>query len=323
MRFWQLLIVSVVACAIAAGASAQQPYPNKSIRLIVGFAPGGNTDTVGRLVGQKLGERLGTQVIIDNRGGAGGTIGTELAARANPDGYTLTMGTTTTHAIAVAAYSKLTYDPVKEFAPIALVAIAPYLLVVNSKIAVRDLKEFVALVKSQPGKMNYGSAGQATTTHLVMATLTTRAGLDMTHVPFKGNGPATTAVLGGEVQALFGAVPPLLPHVSTGRVRALAVSSAKRLPSLPDVPSVGEAGFPGFNVTLWLGFFAPTGTPPAVLKRLESELVQIAASAEMKEQMSRQGLDAHGAGSAELAKLLKTEIVNYKTVFKSAGIKME
>jgi tripartite-type tricarboxylate transporter receptor subunit TctC len=323
MKARHCLLGAFVALTYTASANAQQAWPTKPIRLIVGFAPGGNTDTVARLVGQKLGERLGTQVIIDNRGGAGGTIGTEMAAQANADGYTLTMGTTTTHAIAVAAYPKLRYNPVADFAPIAMVAIAPYLLVVNSKVPASNLKEFIAYVKSQPGKLNYGSAGQATTTHLVMATLTTRAGLDMTHVPFKGNGPATTAVLGGDVQALFGAVPPLLPHAQAKRVRTLAISSAKRSPSLPDVPTVAESGYPGFDVTLWLGFFAPKGTPAAIVKRLESELVQIAQSADMKEQMSRQGLDSHAAGSAELGKIVKTEIANYKTVFKTAGIKME
>ena len=315
--------IALIVAGIAAGAGAQQPYPNKPIRLVVGFAPGGNTDTVARLVGQRLGERLGTQVIIDNRGGAGGTIGTEIAARANPDGYTLTMGTTTTHAIAVAAYPQLRYDPINDFAPAALVAIAPYLLVVNSGVPAKSLKEFIAYAKSQPGKLNYGSAGQATTTHLVMATLTTRAGLDMRHIPFKGNGPATTAILSGEVQALFGAVPPLLPHAKTGKVRSLAISTAKRLPSLPDVPTVAESGFPGFDVSLWLGFFAPKGTPAAVMKRLESELMQIASSPDMKEQMSRQGLEANSGSAAELAKLVKTDIANYKAVFKSAGIKME
>lgn len=316
----------LIAAAIAVGAlnaSAQQAYPTKPIRLIVGFAPGGNTDTVARLVGQRLGESLGTQVIVDNRGGAGGTIGTELAANANPDGYTLTMGTTTTHAIAVAAYPKLRYDPIRDFTPVALVAIAPYLLVVHSSQPPRSLKDFVALAKSQPGKLNYGSAGQATTTHLVMATLATRAGLDMRHIPFKGNGPATTAVLAGEVQALFGALPPLLPHVSAGRVRALAISSAKRSASVPDVPTVAESGYPGFDVTLWLGFFAPAGTPAAVAKRLESELTQIAQSPDMKEQMSRQGLEAHSASAAQLAKLVKAEVQSYKTVFKTAGIKLE
>ena len=199
MKAVRELLVMVLGLGCAAPTHGQQSFPTKPIRLIVGFAPGGNTDTVARIVGQRLGERLGAQVVIDNRGGAGGTIGTELAARANPDGYTLTMGTTTTHAIAVAAYPKLRYDPAAEFAPLALVAIAPYLLVVHPSVPARSLKEFVALVKTQPGKLNYGSAGQATTTHLVMATLTTRAGLDIVHVPFNGNGPATTAVLGGQV----------------------------------------------------------------------------------------------------------------------------
>jgi tripartite-type tricarboxylate transporter receptor subunit TctC len=323
MKARYTIIAGLVACGCVAPVAAQQAYPNKPVRLIVGFAPGGNTDTVARIVGQKLGERLGTQVVVDNRGGAGGTIGTDMAARANPDGYTMTMGTTTTHAIAVAAYSKLPYDPVKDFDPIALVANAPYLLVVPSKLPARNLKEFIAHVKSQPGKLNYGSAGQATTTHLVMATLTQRAGLDMAHIPFKGNGPATTAVLGGEVQALFGALPPLLPHVKTGRVRSLAVSSGKRLESVPDVPTVAESGYPGFDMALWLGFFTPNGTPRAVLKRLESELIQVAKSADTKDQMGKQGLEAQAAGSAELAKLVKTDIRNYKSVFQAAGLKMQ
>jgi tripartite-type tricarboxylate transporter receptor subunit TctC len=314
--------IAAIALSCAAAANAQN-YPNKPIRLIVGFAPGGNTDTVARIVGQKLGERLGGQVIIDNRGGAGGTLGTELAARANADGYTLTMGTTTTHAIAVAAYPKLRYDPVKDFAPIALVANAPYLLVVHSSVPVKTLSDFVSYAKQRPGKLNYGSAGTATTTHLVMATLTTKAGLDMAHIPFKGNGPATTAVLAGEVQALFGALPPLLPHVNAKRIQALAISSGKRSVSVPHVPTVAESGYPGFNMALWLGFFAPRGTPPAVMKRLETELVAIANAPETKDQMLKQGLEAASLGSAELGKLLKVEIENYKSVFKSAGIKIE
>ena len=323
MKPFRYLVAGMVALSCAATAGAQQPFPSRPIRLIVGFAPGGNTDTVARVVGHKLAERLGTQVVIDNRGGAGDTIGTEIAARATPDGYTLTMGTTTTHAIAVAAYSKLRYDPAKDFTPAALVAIAPYLLVVHPSIPARNLKEFVALVKSQPGKLNYGSAGTATTTHLAMVTLATRAGLDMTHVPFNGNGPATTAVLGGQVQVLFGAMPPLLPLVPAGRVRPIVVSSAKRSVSLPDVPTVAESGYPGFDVTLWLGFFAPRGTPPAVMKRLETELLHVVQSPDVKEQMTRQGLEPHSATSAELAKLVRTEIENYKTAFKTAGIKME
>lgn len=322
MKAFQTLLAATAIFACAAGAYAQ-PYPAKPVRLVVGFAPGGNTDTVARVVGQKLGERFGQQVVIDNRAGAGGTIGTAEVARSAPDGYTLTMGTTTTHAIAVAAYPKLTYDPVGDFEPLALVAIAPYLLVVNSAVPARDLREFVALVKSQPGKFNYGSAGQATTTHLVMATFATRAGLDMVHVPFKGGAPATTAVLGGQVEILFGGLPPLLPHVASGRLRALAISSAKRSPSVPDVPTVAESGYPGFDITLWLGFFAPKGTPVAIVKRLESELVQIAQSSEIRELMEKQGLESHAASAADLAKLVKTEIETYKAVFKAANIKLE
>jgi len=313
----------LAASAVLAFAAHAQTYPNRPIRLLVGFAPGGNTDTVARVVGQKLGERLGQQAVVDNRAGAAGTIGTGEVARAPADGYTLTMGTTTTHAIAVSAYKGLTYDPVADFDPIALVANAPYLLVVHSSMPPRTLAEFVAFVKSQPGKLNYGSAGQATTTHLVMATFAQRAGLDMVHVPFKGGAPATTAVLANQVEILFGGLPPLLPHVATGRLRALAISSGKRSPSVPDVPTVAESGYPGFDITLWLGFFAPNGTPAPILKRLETELVQIARSAEVKDLMEKQGLESYALGAADLAKLLKTEIEIYRTVFKAANIQMQ
>ena len=312
-----------VALCVASFAVHAQNYPVKPIKLLVGFEAGGNTDTVARIVGQKLGERLGQQVIVENKTGAGGTIANADAARAAPDGYTLTMGTTTTHAIAVAAYPKLPYDPVSDFEPVALVANAPYLLVVNSAFPAKDLKELISEVKSHPGKYNYASAGQATTTHLVMATLATKAGLDMVHVPFKGNAPATSAVLGNQVEILFGALPPLLPHVATGRLRALAISSGKRSGSVPDVPTVAESGFAGFDMALWLGFFAPKGTPPAIVKRLESELLQIAQSAEMKEALAKQGLEPYAAGSAELARLVRSEIETYKAVFKAASIKME
>ncbi len=315
-------LMALVAVAGALTAHAQT-YPTRPVKIVVGFEAGGNTDTVARLVAQKLSERLGQQVIVENKPGAAGTIATSEAARAAPDGYTLTMGTTTTHAIAPAAYSKLPYDPVADFEPIAMVAIAPYMLVVSPTFPAKDLKEFVAAVKASPGKFNYGSAGQATTTHLVMATLVNRAALDMVHIPFKGNAPATTAVLGGQVEFLFGALPPLLPHVAAGKLRPLAVSSAKRSPSAPDVPTVAESGFPGYDVVLWLGFFAPKGTPASVVKRLESDLVQIARSADLKGMLEKQGLEPNAAGSAELAATLKSEIENYKTVFKAANIPVQ
>ena len=310
-------------CTVLTPVTWAQSYPTKPIRLIVAFPPGGSTDIIARIVGQKLGERLGQQVVIDNRGGAGGTIGTEIAARANPDGYTLTMGTTSTHVIAVGVYNKLKYDPIKDFEPITLVATTPYLLVVNPGVKANSLKEFIALAKSQPGKLNYASAGTGTTTQLAMEMLKTSAGIDVVHVPYNGNGPANTATLGGQVQALFGSMPAVLAQAKAGRLRPLAVGTPKRSPSLPDVPSVAESGYPGFDASLWLGFFAPKGTPAPILKRLQTELTGIAQSPEMKEQFERNGAAALTTTPAELTKLLKTEIDKYTKVIKAAGIKLQ
>lgn len=312
---------AALLCAASPGVTlAQDKYPNKPIRLIVAFPPAGSTDIIARLVGQKLGERLGQQVIIDNRGGAGGTIGTEIAAKANADGYTLTMGTTSTHVIAAAVYSKLKYDPVNDFVPLTLVASTPYLLVVHPGVKANSLKEFVALVKSQPGKMNYASAGTGSTTQLAMEMLKVAAGIDIVHVPYNGNGPAGTATLGGQVQALFGSMPAVLPHAQAGKLRPLAVGTAKRSPALPNVPTVAESGYPGFEVSLWLGFFAPKGTPSAITSRLQGELTRIAQSPEMKEQFGRNGADPVTTTSAELNKLIKVEIEKYTKVIKAAGI---
>jgi tripartite-type tricarboxylate transporter receptor subunit TctC len=311
-------------CATAHGASSPGGYPSKPVRLIVAFPAGGSTDIIARLVGQRLSERLGQQVIIDNRGGAGGTVGTEIAARANPDGYTLTMGTTSTHVIAPAAYPNLKYDPVKDFTPITLVATTPYLLVVNPSVKAGSLKEFVALVKSQPGKLNYASAGSGSTTHIAMEMLKSAAGLDIVHVPYNGNGPAGAAVLGGQVQALFGSMPAVLPQAKAGKLRPLAVGTAKRSPALPDVPTVAESGYPGFAVSLWLGFFAPRGTPIEIVNRLHAELANIALSPDMKEQFERNGAEPMtNASNLELERLIRSEIPKYAKVIKAANIKID
>ena len=321
MRQSVRVALAVAWCAVSsATAIAQDKYPTRPIRLIVAFPPGGSTDIIARLVGQRLSERLGQQLVIDNRGGAGGTIGTDIAAKANPDGYTLTMGTTSTHAIAVGVYSKLKYDPVKDFAPLTLVASTPYLLVVNPGVTANSLKEFVGLVKSQPGKLNYASAGTGTTTQLAMEMLKLAAGIDIVHVPYNGNGPAGTATLAGQVQALFGSMPAVLPHAKAGRLRPLAVGTAKRSPSLPNVPTVAEAGYPGFEVSLWLGFFAPKGTPAPILNRLQGELAKIAQSPEMKDQFEKNGAEAVTNSPAEFTQLVKTEIDKYIKVIKAAGI---
>jgi tripartite-type tricarboxylate transporter receptor subunit TctC len=317
-------VFAALGVVASAAFAAEAPYPTKPIRLIVAFPPGGSTDIIARLVGHRLGEALGQQVIIDNRGGAGGTIGTEIAARSTPDGYTLTMGTTSTHVIAPAAYSKLKYDPIKDFAPITLVASTPYLLVLNPGVKAANLKEFVALAKAQAGKLNYASAGAGSTTHLAMEMLKHAAGIDIVHVPYNGNGPAGTAVLGGQVQALFGSMPAVLPHAQAGKVRPIAVGTAKRSPALPDVPTVAESGFPGFEVSLWLGFFAPKGTPVPILNRLHAELVRTALSPEMKTQFERNGAQpATNASSIELERLVRAEIHKYSKLIKAANIKLE
>ncbi len=313
----------VLLCASLTSGALAQSYPGKPVRLIVAFPPGGSTDIIARIVGQKLGERLGQQVVIDNRGGAGGTIGTEIAARSNPDGYTLTMGTTSTHVIAAGAYANLKYNPIKDFEPLTLVATTPYLLVVNPGVKANTLKEFIALAKAQPGKLNYASAGTGTTTQLAMEMLKTAAGIDIVHVPFNGNGPANTATLGGQVQALFGSMPAVLTQAKAGRLRPLAVGTPKRSPSLPDVPSVAESGYPGFDASLWLGFFAPKGTPAPILKRLQTELTAISQSPEMKEQFERNGAVPITNTPAEFTRLIQTEIDKYTKVIKAAGIKLE
>ena len=312
--------IAMTLIALAGAAAAQDKYPSKPIRLIVAFPAGGSTDIVARLVGQKLGEKLGQQVVVDNRGGAGGTIGTEIAARAMPDGYTLTMGTTSTHVIALGAYKSLKYDPLKDFEPITLVASTPYLLVVYPAVKANSLKDFIVLAKSQPGKLNYASAGTGTTTQLAMEMLKVAAGIDLLHVPFNGNGPAGVATIGGQVQALFGSMPAVLPQAKAGRLRPLAVGTPKRSPALPDVPSVAET-YPGFDAQLWLGFFAPKGTPAPILKRLYAELSGIAQSADMKEQFERNGADPQvSAVPADLSKLVASDVVKYSKVIKAAGI---
>ena len=245
------LVHATAGFAVGAGmmlsplvSSAQSDYPNRPVKLIVGFAPGGSTDIVGRIVAQRLGERLGQPVVVENKAGAGGTIGADATAKSPPDGYTLTLGTTSTHAIAAGAYSKLPYNPVTDFIPISLVAITPYLLVVNPQVKANSLGEFVTLAKAQGSKLNYASAGNGTATHLSMEMLKDAGKFDMTHVPYKGNAPADIAILAGEVQAVFGSMPALLQNAKAGKVRPLAVGTVKRSPALPDVPDGRRAGLP-------------------------------------------------------------------------------
>ncbi len=312
-------------CALGASISsfAQSDYPNKPVRLIVPFPAGGSTDIVGRIVAQKLSERLGQNVIVDNRGGAGGTIGADVASKAAPDGYTLSIGTTSTHAVAVGAYSKLGYHPVRDFSPVSLVAVTPYLLVANPLTGAKTLKDFVTLAKANPVKLNYGSAGNGTTTHLAMEMMKGAAQMDILHVPYKGNAQTDLALLANEIQTVFGSMPALLQHVKAGKLVPLAVGTLNRSPSLPDVPTVAEQGYPGFEVALWLGVFAPAGTPAPIVERLHRELVTITATADFKTAMEKNGAEAASNSPAQFKKMVGDEAERYTKVVKALGIKLD
>ena len=305
-------------------STAQSTYPNKTIKLIVGFAPGGSTDIVGRIVAQRLAERLGQSVVVDNKAGAGGTIGADLSAKSAPDGYTLTLGTTSTHAIAAGAYSKLPYNPVTDFTPISLVAITPYLLVVNPQVKASNLADFIGLAKAQPGKLNYASAGNGTATHLAMEMLKDAAKADLVHIPYKGNAPADLAIVSGEVQAVFGSMPALLQNTKAGKVRPLAVGTAVRSPALPDVPTVAEQGFPGFEAALWLGIMGPANMPKAIVDRLHQEISAIVATPEFKAAMDANGAEPISSKSPEeFRDMLRAQVTKYVAITKAIGIKLD
>ena len=311
------------AFLIQASGALAQAWPVKPIRLMVPFPPGGSTDIVARIVAQKLSERLGQSFVIENRGGAGGTLGTATVAKAAPDGYTLTVASTSTHVVAPGVYAKLDYDPVRDFAPVGLMAVSPYLLVVNPSVPAKTLAELIALAKKQPGKLNYASAGIGSTTHLAMEMLKYASKTYMLHIPYNGNGPAGTAVIGGQVEILFGSLPALLPHAKSGRARALAVGTPKRSPSLPDVPTVAESGYPGFDASLWLAIMAPAGTPQAIIERLNKELVAIVSAADTREALDKAGAEPLSGTPADLAAMIRDGVPKYAQIITTAGVKAE
>ena len=313
----------LIASMLTTSAALAQTWPTKPIRLMVPFPPGGSTDIVARIVAQKLSERLGQPLVIENRGGGGGTIGTAATAKTAPDGYSLAVASTSTHVVAPGVYPKLDYDPIKDFAPIGLMAVSPYLLVVNPNVPAKSLKELVELAKKQPGKLNYASAGVGSTTHLAMEMLKAVTNTYMLHIPYSGNGPAGTAVVGGQVEILFGSLPALLPHAKSGRVRALAVGTPKRSPALPEIPTVAESGYAGFDASLWLGLVAPAGTPQPVIERINKELVALIGATDTREALDKAGAEPLTGTPADLAALIREGIPKYAKVIKAAGVKPE
>ena len=315
-----LLAVLSLCCPLAVLAQA---YPTKSIRVIVGFAPSGGTDIAARTLSQKLTETLGQQVVIDNRPGAGGTIGNGLAAAAAPDGYTLLMTANGPHVIAPSLYASLPYNIFKDYASISLVAANPYVLLVHPSLPATSVKEFIAWLKASPNQANFSSAGNGTPAHLARELFKAMAGVSMTHVPYKGAAPALTGLMGGQVNVLFSEMLTAAPHLKSGKVRALAVTTASRTAFLPDLPTIGETGLAGYDVSVWYGLLAPAGTPKAIIARLNNEVVHALQTQDVKERFSSMGSTASSSTSAEFDALIKRDYEKWARVIKSAGIKLE
>ncbi len=316
----QLFRVAALVLALATTGLAQE-YPAKPVRLIVPFPPGGSNDIVGRMIATQLGERWGKQVVVDNRGGAGGVIGTDLAAKAPPDGYTLLV-VSIAHAVNPWLY-KLTYDPIKSFTPVAILATGPNVLTVNPGLPVHSVKELVALAKQKPGELQYASAGVGTFQHLGSELFKITAGVDLMHVPFKGGGPAMIDVIGGHTKVLFSSLVQALPHIRAGKLRALGTGGSTRVSVLPDVPTIAEAGVPGYEAVNWWGIAAPAGTPQPIVDRLHKELTAILTSPVTQKQFSSEGAEVVQMSSAEFGSFMAKELGKWERVVKEGGIKAD
>lgn len=315
-----LLLTGLFFSAAITGLA--QSYPVKSVRLVVPYPPGGGTDIIARIVGQKLSEGLGQQVIVDNRGGAGGTIGTDVVAKSAPDGYTLLMAPTS-HAINPSIYNKLPYDTVRDFAPITLAASATILLVVHPSVPVRTVKELIVFARMKPGQLNFGSAGNGTVFHLTGELFKRRAGIDMVHVPFKGGGPTIANLVAGQVSVAFETMLALHSFVKAGRVRSLAVTSARRSSVMPDLPTIAELGFPNIVAENWYGFYAPAATPREVVARLNTEIVKILRMAEIKDRFQGQGTEVVGSTPEQLTEYIRVEMEKWSRTAKEAGARVD
>ena len=319
---------AVLACIATlagsgAGSALAQNYPTRVVRVVVPQAPGAQSELFARMLGQKLSESLGQSVINDPRPGAGGAIGAEVAARAAPDGYTLLFGTNSTHGSNPALYARLPYDPVRDFAPIALTVGMPYVLSVHPSLPVTSLKQLIAFAKSKPGQLYYASAGNGSTHHLSGELLRSMARINIVHVPYKGGPPATAATVGGEVSMLFNTVGSVQPSVKSGRLRALAVTTTSRSGALPDVPTMAEAGLPGFEMQSWFGLLAPAGTPRPIISRLNAETIKALNTPEMKSAIATMGANLMSGSPEQFADHIKSEIGRIGEIVKAAGIKTE
>jgi tripartite-type tricarboxylate transporter receptor subunit TctC len=323
------ILVAVLGVLAAAGAVAQpastgsgHAYPAKSIRVIAGFPPGSGADITARLIGARLNDTLGQQVVVDNRPGAGSNIAAELAAKSPPDGYTLFIGTVA-NTINATLYSKLPFDFVRDFAPVALTTATPNVLVVHPSVPAKSVRELIALAKSRPGQLNFASAGVGTAPHLSGELFKVMAGVNLVHIPYKGSPPAVTDLLAGEVTLMFSPSSTVIPHVKSGRLRALAVTTVTRLPSLPELPTVAESGLKGYETITWFGFVAPAKTPPSIITRLNADIVKVLAIPEVRHQFAVQGIETLGGSPERFADYIRDEIAKWARVIKLSGARAD
>jgi tripartite-type tricarboxylate transporter receptor subunit TctC len=317
------LLRVVVLFAGLAGSAFGQGYPARPVKLIVPFPPGGNTDIVGRLIAQKLTDSMGQQVYVENRGGAGGTIGAEVAAKSAPDGYTLFFATTGTLAAAPSLQPDLRYDPVNAFTPISTLANAPVVVIVGASLPASSLQELIQMAKAKPGQLKFGSAGTGHFVHLAGEMFKTAAGVDLLHVPYKGVNPALTDMLGGRIDLMFDAAAQYEPHLQSGKLRALAVAHSKRLARLPNVPTTAEAGLPGYELSSWFGLAAPAGTPTDVVVRLNAEVLKALSTQDAIQTLGKLGLEPSGSSPQQYGSMIVDDLARWRQAVKAAGIKLE
>jgi tripartite-type tricarboxylate transporter receptor subunit TctC len=314
---------AAAALLYACAGFAAESYPAKPVRIVVPFAAGGSTDILARAIAQRLNEAMRSPVIVDNRPGGGGVVGAEHAAKAATDGYTLFMGTNTTIAVAPHLYSRLPYDPLRDFVPISEIAYNPQFLDVHPSIPVRNVKELIALARARPGELNFGSAGQGSTAHMAMELFRSMAKVNFVHVPYKGTGPALIDLVGGHLSLMFDVVLTTLPHMKAGKVRVLGVSSLERVQVAPEVPTIAESGLPGYEALVWFGLFVPAGTPGEIVARLSNEVAAIVRHPKLRETFRLQGLTPVGSSSAEFAARARKEHELWGRVIREAGIKLD
>lgn len=315
-----LLAAGIAADAIATDVRAS--YPTKPIRVIVGFPPGGSTDVLTRLIGVRLSENLGQQIIVDNRPAAGGTMASELAARANPDGYTLMMATVASHGINPSLYRKISYDAVKDFSPVTLIATYPLVLAMHPSVQAKTVKDLIDAARAKPGQFRYASSGNGSPGHLSGEIFKTLAKVDLTHVPYKGGAPANVAVLSGEAHVTFATMPGMIPHVRAGKVHGLAVTTAKRSPAAPEIPTIAES-LPGFDVSSWAGLVAPAGTPRHIIARVHAETVKVITGREVREALGREGAEPVGNTPEQFAAFIREEVAKWAKAVKQAGAQVD